>query len=65
MLAPAPSQPTGQPVQSDPADASHFTVGYEMWGQYDTLDGWLGDDDEIKLSQRHPPTDLGGLRRTD
>lgn len=30
--------------QPDPADGSHFTVGYEAGGERGTVDGWLEDD---------------------
>jgi hypothetical protein len=41
--------------QIDPKDASHFTIRYEMWGQSDFVDGWLSDNDAIRLVQRNPP----------
>lgn len=41
--------------QPDPADASHFTIRYEMWGQSDILDGWLRDDDSVTLTPRKMP----------
>ena len=42
--------------QVDPADASHFTIRYEMWGQTDVLDGRLDNNDWITLRQRNQPT---------
>jgi len=41
--------------QPDPADASHFTIRYQMWGQDDVLDGWLRDDDTVSLVARKSP----------
>jgi hypothetical protein len=41
--------------QVDPADASHFTIRYEMWGQTDVLDGRLDNNDGITLRQRSQP----------
>jgi hypothetical protein len=43
--------------QPDPADPSHFTIRYEMWGQSDVLDGYLGNDDGIILKPRKLPED--------
>jgi hypothetical protein len=42
--------------QPDPADASHFTIRYQMWGQEDVLDGRLKDDDSVTLTPRHTPS---------
>jgi hypothetical protein len=41
----------------DPADASHFTIRYEFWGKSDTLDGYLGDNDNITITPRKLPLD--------
>jgi len=41
--------------QPDPNDPGHFTIRYQIWGQEDTLDGRLGDDDQITLTPRHLP----------
>lgn len=41
--------------QIDPADESHFTIAYQLNGQPAVLDGWLLDDDTVRL-QRRPPT---------
>jgi hypothetical protein len=41
--------------QPDPADPAHFTIRYQIWGQVDTLDGRLQDDDQVTLKPRHPP----------
>lgn len=38
--------------QTDPADASHFTIAYTVDGQPGILDGWLRDDDSILLEPR-------------
>jgi hypothetical protein len=48
--------------QSDPADASHFTIRYEQWGQSDTLDGWLKDDGSgVTVAPRKRPTPPNGV----
>jgi len=41
--------------QPDPADPAHFTIRYQMWGQEDTLDGQLKDDDQVTLTPRDLP----------
>jgi hypothetical protein len=41
--------------QPDPNDASHFTIAYQMWGQSDTIDGRLLDNDSVTMTPRHPP----------
>ena len=41
--------------QPDPADASHFTVGYTLDDVPGTIDGWLMRDDSVKLSARDGP----------
>jgi hypothetical protein len=38
--------------QPDGADASHFTIGYEINGKRGMIDGWLLPDDQIKLTPR-------------
>jgi hypothetical protein len=38
--------------QSDPTDPSHFTVGYEINGVKNTIDGWLTDDDYLRIVPR-------------
>jgi hypothetical protein len=43
--------------QADPADPSHFTIRYQMWGQEDILDGRLDGHDNVTLTPRHPPTE--------
>lgn len=45
--------------QFDPTDASHFTIGYK-WpdGVGGIIDGWLQDDDTVKLSIRPGPGDV-------
>jgi hypothetical protein len=42
--------------QSDPADASHFSIEY-VWpdGLHGFIDGWLQDDDNVKLAVRSGP----------
>jgi hypothetical protein len=42
--------------QIDPADPSHFTIRYEMWGQTDVVDGRLDPTGNwIELKTRNPP----------
>lgn len=41
--------------QPDPADPSHFTIRYQMWGQQDILDGRLDDTDHVYLKPRKNP----------
>ena len=41
--------------QADSTDLSHFTIAYEVNGQPGTIDGWLKDDDTIKLEVRDGP----------
>jgi hypothetical protein len=43
--------------QPDPADPSHFTIRYEMWGKDDIIDGYLQDDDYVRIKQRNVLTD--------
>jgi hypothetical protein len=38
--------------QSDPADATHFTVVAEADDVRQTIDGWLAEDDSVKLELR-------------
>jgi hypothetical protein len=40
--------------QPDPKDASHFTIRYEVGAEQGIIDGWLGDDDAIRLQARGP-----------
>ena len=35
--------------QSDPSDPSHFMIPFESGGEKGTIEGWLQDDDVIKL----------------
>lgn len=44
--------------QPDPNDESHFTIDYEVDGIRNTIDGWLLDDDTVKLEPRPLPTTL-------
>jgi hypothetical protein len=43
----------GDPVlnagQSDDKDRSHFAIGYSVGGETGTIDGWLLDDDRVRL----------------
>ena len=41
--------------QPDPADASHFTIKYEIDHVPGTIDGWLQPDDTVKLQVRDGP----------
>jgi hypothetical protein len=41
--------------QPDPADASHFTIEYEINSGSGTIDGWLQDDDTVKVKVRDGP----------
>jgi hypothetical protein len=43
--------------QPDPADPTHFTIRYEMWGQSDVLDGYLDNNDGVTLKPRTLPED--------
>lgn len=43
--------------QIDLNDSSRFTIRYEMWGQTDTLDGRLDDNDDVTLTPRKLPQD--------
>ena len=51
-----PDQPlklyAGQP---DPNDRTHFTIRYEAAGQEGIIDGWLKDDDTVRLVVRDGP----------
>jgi hypothetical protein len=42
--------------QPDPFDDSHFTIGYEADHHAGTIDGWLEDDDTVKLTIQPAPT---------
>jgi hypothetical protein len=41
--------------QPDPADSSHFTIGYTSEGKTGTIDGWLLSDGTIKIQVRDGP----------
>jgi hypothetical protein len=45
--------------RADPKDASHFTVDYEYAGVRGTIDGWLTDDDFLRLRPRGGKTEGG------
>jgi hypothetical protein len=51
--------------QADPADASHFTIDYDIVAPDRvlrvTLDGWLRDDDTVALQLRGPDPDVTPL----
>jgi hypothetical protein len=38
--------------QADPKDTSHFTVEYELGGAKNVIDGWLTDDDYLRIVPR-------------
>jgi hypothetical protein len=38
--------------QPDPTDASHFTIDYDQNGVRHTLDGWLIDNETVKIESR-------------
>jgi hypothetical protein len=38
--------------QRDAADGSHFTIEYDLNGKHHTLDGWLEDDQTVKIEIR-------------
>ncbi len=38
--------------QPDPIDPSHFTIHYDLGGLRHTLDGWLVDDETVKIELR-------------
>jgi hypothetical protein len=42
--------------QIDPQDQSRFTIRYAQWGQTDTFDGWLDDNDQVWIIRRMRPT---------
>jgi hypothetical protein len=39
--------------QPDPADASHFSIGYDADGKPGTIDGWLLPDDQLRFQIRN------------
>jgi len=41
--------------QADASNASHFTIGYSINGHHGTLEGWLQNDDSIRLAARDGP----------
>jgi hypothetical protein len=41
--------------QPDGDDGSHFTIVYESQGQRGTIDGWLRDDDTVRMKVRDGP----------
>jgi hypothetical protein len=45
--------------QTDPKDPSHFTVDYEVGGVKSTIDGWLTDDDFLRIVPRAGAVDKG------
>jgi hypothetical protein len=44
--------------QPDPADPTHFTIAYTVRKQAGIVDGWLGDDDTVKLKVRAGSADV-------
>lgn len=51
--------------QPDPADASYFTIGYAVDGVSGTINGWLGDDERVKLQVRDGPAKMHWLAGAD
>jgi hypothetical protein len=47
-----PSSLTVYGGQRDPGDPSHFTIGLQYGGKNEIIDGWLMDDDSVKLEPR-------------
>lgn len=45
--------------QPDPADASHFTIDFTAEDRRGTIDGWLQDDDTVRLKLRDPASTRG------
>jgi hypothetical protein len=45
--------------QPDPQDPSHFTVEYEIDGVKEVIDGWLTDDDFLRVVPRGGKVDKG------
>jgi hypothetical protein len=41
--------------QADPANAAHFTLGYDIDGQAGTIDGWLDAYDRVMMQFRDGP----------
>lgn len=45
--------------QIDSSDPSHFTIGYEMYGQPGIVDGWLRKYDQVEIHVRTGPPPYG------
>jgi hypothetical protein len=45
--------------QRDPKDPTHFTVDYDVGGVKNTIDGWLTDDDFLRIVPRGGNVDKG------
>ncbi len=52
MYRAAPESLTLYAGQVDPADAPHFTIDYILNNRRETIDGWLFDDDTVRLMPR-------------
>ena len=48
--------------QVDPKDASHFTIDYQLGDDRNTIDGWLTDDDFLRVIPRGGKVDKGDWR---
>ena len=48
--------------QPDPQDPSHFTVEYEVGGVKNVIDGWLTDDDYLRILPRGGTVDKANWR---
>jgi len=47
--------------QTDAADESHFTMGYDIDGYAGTIDGWLDQYDSVRLQVRDGPAQGAAL----
>lgn len=39
--------------QADDADPAHFTIPWQLYGRAGTIDGWLQDNDKVRLQCRY------------
>ncbi len=49
--------------RTDPADPAHFTIAYTVEGKPGTIDGWLNDDETVKLQIRAGSADVMTVRK--
>jgi hypothetical protein len=63
--APTPVQPPEVmrflASRPDPKDPSHFTIDYVLDGQPGVIDGWLQDDNRVRIEPRQGAKRLGGI----